>query len=74
MKTYLRYSRSMSFVQPRLGNSAKTGFGDRVHPEYFEGAQMGSSRRDRDIAKLRKNSQNVNRQIWLRNFCLILLN
>ena len=29
---------------------------------------MGSSRRDRDIAKLRKNSQNVNRQIWLRNF------
>ena len=39
-----------------------------------EGAQMGSSRKDRDIAKLRKNSQNVNRQICLRNFaefCLI---
>ena len=34
----------------------------------IEGAQMGSSRRDRDIAKLRKNSQNVNRQICVRNF------
>ena len=34
----------------------------------IEGAQMGSSRRDRDIAKLRKNSQHVNRQIWLRSF------
>ena len=29
---------------------------------------MGSSRRDRDIKKLRKNSQNVNRQICLRDF------
>ena len=34
----------------------------------IEGAQMGSGSRDRDIAKLRNNSQNVNGQTWLRNF------
>ena len=41
---------------------------DLVQQDGRKGAQMGSSRMDRDIAKLRKNSQNVNRQIWLRNF------
>ena len=50
----------------RLCNTL-TSYPVQVH-DLVEGVQMGSSRRDRDIAKLRKNSQNVNRQIWLHNF------